>query len=352
MKRLFYLFIAGLVRITLWFSFHRVEVRGLDRVPWEEPCIVSPNHQNAFIDALLVGTFVPVRLTFLSRASVFGSGFDWFLEALGMAPIYRRRDGFGNLVRNKEIFAAQREKLEDGGSLVMFSEKEHAHTYYLRPITRGSSRFALGSQEAMNRDVFLVPVGINYYHLTHLGFKVSLIFGEPIQVREYMDTYRDNDGKCINQVRDELAARMKACMLLPDKTDEYWEKLDRINRKNEHLAFPEMKRALDRPEQLEEKGDPRPWLRRVAQWISVPLNVGPLWFLHALTGWVDERAFALSLKFAVGMFVFPLWWVLLFASIAWASTVVVAGVVVAGAIVTTLLRIVLLRYSNPPHAHE
>jgi len=37
---------------------------------------LSPNHQNAFLDALLVGITAPVTLTFPSRASVFGTPFD------------------------------------------------------------------------------------------------------------------------------------------------------------------------------------------------------------------------------------------------------------------------------------
>lgn len=352
MKRLFYLFIAALVRSTIWFSFSRVEVQGMDRVSWDQPCILSPNHQNAFLDALLVGTFVPVKLTFLSRASVFGTVFDWFLDALGMTPVYRRRDGFSKVAQNKQIFAEQRDRLAEGGALVMFSEKEHGHTYYLRPLTRGSARLALETQEDLDREVQLVPVGINYYHLTHLGFKVSIIAGEPISVDEYMDAYREHDGACINALRDDLTERMKGCMLVPDKTDNYWERLDRINRKTEHLSFSAMKRALEEPEGLEAKGDLRPWLQWVARWISRPLNVGPLWFFHTLKRWVDDPPFELSLKFAIGMLVFPPWWLLLFAVVAWLTTATVGGIVVTIAVATILLRIVLIRLSNPPHVHE
>lgn len=351
MKTLFYYLIAGLVRVTNWFAFSRIEIRGMDRVPWDQPCIVSPNHQNAFLDALLVGLFAPVKLTYLSRASVFGTRFDWFLDALHMVPIYRRRDGFGNLSRSKRILAEQREQVREGHSLVMFSETEHAHTYYLRPLSRGSSRFALKTQAAADREVFLVPVGLNYYHLRRPGFKVSLIVGEPISVSEYMEHYRDDDARCINQLRADLADAMKDCMLVPEETDDYRERVDRINRKNEDLSFPEMKRALQTPDTLEEKGEPRPGLETLAHWIDL-LNAGPMWLTNVLMRRVDEAAFALSLKFAVGMFVLPVWWVALF-GVGWGIAGLTAGAVVTAlAILTMLLRILLIRHSNPPHRLE
>ncbi|MEF8797124.1 MAG: 1-acyl-sn-glycerol-3-phosphate acyltransferase [Salinivenus sp.] len=349
MKPFLYHLLKHLVRITSWFAFRRVEVRGMDRVPWEKPCIVSPNHQNAFLDALLVGAFAPVKLTYLSRASVFGTRLDWFLDALRMVPIYRRRDGFGKLSRNEQIFAALREKLRRGESMVMFSETEHALTYHLRPISRGSSRFALESQAAIDREVMVVPVGINYYHHTRLGFKVSLVVGEPLPAREYIDQYRDHEARGINALREDLTDAMKACLLVPDKTDDYRERVDRINRKNEGLSFPEMKRALRTPETLAAKGEHRPGLETLAQGISV-LNAGPLWLTSTLMRWVDEPAFAASLKFAVGMLVLPVWWLGLFGVGTWAAGPTVGAGVTGLAVLTIGLRLVLIRHSNPPHS--
>ena len=348
MKRLFYHLVAGLVRVTNGFMFSRVEVRGMDRVPWDEPCIVSPNHQNAFLDALLVGVFAPDTLTFLSRASVFGTPFDWVFDALHMAPIYRRRDGLDKVAQNKDILADQREKLTQGGSVVMFSETEHAHTYYLRPLSRGSARLALNTQDETDREVQLVPVGINYYHLRRPGFKVSIVVGEPISVSTYMDRYRDAEAECMNELRDDLADAMRDCLLVPEKTDEYRERVDRINRKNEHLSFPDMKRALQTPEDLEPKGPNRPTLEALARGINL-LNVVPLWGTRVLMRWVDEPAFTASLKFAVGMFGFPLWWTGLFAVTSWLGGVTIGTGVTALAVLTILLYIILIRYANPPH---
>lgn len=347
-KHLLYRLVALLVRATNRFMFSRIEVRGVDRVPWDQPCIVSPNHQNAFLDALLVGVYAPVKLTFLSRASAFGSPFDWVLDALHMVPVYRRRDGFDKLSRNKRIFANLRDQLGQGRSLVMFSETEHAHTYYLRPLSRGSARLALTAQEEIDREVQLVPVGINYYHLRRPGFKVSIVFGEPIRVSTYMNRYRNAEAECMNDLRDDLTEAMEDCLLVPNKTDDYRERVARINRKNEGRSFPEMKRALQTPQALEAKGNPRPALLTLARGISV-LNIVPLWGTRAFMRWVDDPVFAASLKFAVGMFGLPLWWTALFALSSWAVSVTAGLAVVALAVLTMLARTLLIRYSNPPH---
>ncbi|MFB6231219.1 MAG: 1-acyl-sn-glycerol-3-phosphate acyltransferase [Salinibacter sp.] len=348
MKRLFYHLVAALVRATSWVMFSRVEVRRLDRVSWDEPCIVSPNHQNAFLDALLVGIMASVPLTFPSRAAVFGTPFDWFLEALHMVPIYRRRDGFDKLQQTKDILAQQRDQLCQGRSLVMFSETKHAHTYYLRPLSRGSARLTLKTQEATDRPVQLVPVGINYYNLCRPGFKVSIVFGKPLRASEYMERYRENEAVCVNDLRDDLATAMKDCLLVPEKTDEYHNRVDRINRKNEHLPFPEVKQALKTPDDLAPKGEHRPGLETLARGINF-LNAGPLWLAAALMRWVDEPPFTASLKFAVGMFGVPLWWIGLFALLAGIGGWIVGAVVVALAVLTMVLHVFLVRLSNPPH---
>ncbi|MFO8098865.1 MAG: 1-acyl-sn-glycerol-3-phosphate acyltransferase [Salinibacter sp.] len=348
MKRLFYYLVAMLVRMTSRFMFSRIEVRGRDRVAWDQPCIVSPNHQNAFLDALLVGVFAPVKLTFLSRASVFGTPFDWVLDALHMAPIYRRRDGFKKVAENKEVFAEQREQLTQGGSVVMFSETEHAHTYYLRPLSRGSARLALTTQAATDTEVQLVPVGINYYHLCRPGFKVSIVFGDPIPVSAHMEPYHNNRAAGMNALRDALADAMIDCMLIPEKTDDYPERVARINRHTENLSFPEMKEALDTPDALPAKLPHRPWLETLA-WTLSPLNAGPLGLASALLWAVDEAPFAASLKFAVGMFGVPLWWGVLFGfGTAFFGWPIGLGGVAASAL-ALIGHVLLIRYSNPPH---
>ena len=186
----------------------------------------------------------PTGITYLSRASVFGTRLDWFLEALHMMPIYRRRDGYAKLERNHALFARLRERLRQGEAALIFSEGEHAPTYHLRPLTRGSARFALETHAATGEEVLVVPIGLNYYHLHRPGFKVSVVVGEPLAASAYAEAYAAHEARAINALRAELAARMRACLLLPVKTDDHHARLAYVHRRNEHLPFPAMKRAL------------------------------------------------------------------------------------------------------------
>jgi hypothetical protein len=230
----------------------------------------------------------------------------------------------------------------------MFSETEHAHTYYLRPLSRGSARLALNTQAGTDETVQLVPVGINYYHLCRPGFKVSIVFGEPLRADAYRARDRENDAVRANELRDDLTAAMKECMLVPEKTDDYDDRVDRINRQNEHLPFPKMKEALRTPDSLEPKGEHRPWLATLGRGLNL-LNAGPLWLRSALMRWVDEPPFAASLTFAVGMFGLPLWWIGGFALLGGLVSWTVGAAVVGGAVATMLLHVLLVRLSNPPH---
>jgi hypothetical protein len=137
-------------------------------------------------------------------------------------------------------------------------------------------------------------------------------------------------------------------MLVPEKTDDYHERVDRINRRNENLPFSEMKAALQTPEDLAPKDKHRPWLATLGRGINV-LNAGPLWLTNTLMRWVDEPPFAASLKFAVGMFGLPLWWIGLFALLTGMFEGIVGAGVVALAVGTMILHVLLVRRSNPPH---
>lgn len=109
-----------------------------------------------------------------------------------------------------------------------------------------------------------------------------------------------------------------------------------------------MKRAPETPDDLTPKGAHRPWLETLARGVNV-LNAGPLWLVTALMRWVDEPPFTASLKFAVGMFGLPLWWIGLFALLAGIVSWTAGAAVVALAVGTTLLHVLLVRLSNPPH---
>ena len=86
--------------------------------------------------------------------------FHWFLDALKMLPVYRIRDGFSSLKKNNVIFEMCYDLLRDKKKLMMFSEGSHHNEYFLKRISKGSSRLALDAQiKSAHKNIYLIPVG-------------------------------------------------------------------------------------------------------------------------------------------------------------------------------------------------
>ena len=58
MENFVYFFISNYSKLITRLYFGKVEVRGIERIPKEHPVIYSVNHQNAFMDALIVGSLL------------------------------------------------------------------------------------------------------------------------------------------------------------------------------------------------------------------------------------------------------------------------------------------------------
>jgi len=161
---LLYQFLSRSGRMALPFYFGRLEVNGKEHIPRDAPYIIAPNHQSAFLDAVLMGCFHRKPVSFLTRSDVFVEPFTKVLTALNMMPVYRIRDGYEKLSKNEEVFARCREILSSGNPVLIFPEGNMGEGHFLRPLTKGTSRMAIQSQLEITKDIYILPVGINYFH--------------------------------------------------------------------------------------------------------------------------------------------------------------------------------------------
>ena len=349
MKNVFYAFVQILMRISVRIFFNKLEIIGMDRIPKNKPCIFSPNHQNAFLDALIIGGLAPIKISYLTRSDVFDTPFRWFLDALQMIPIYRMRDGYEKLSMNDAIFQTCRDEMKQDRSILIFSEGNHGNEFPLRPLSRGSSRLALESQEQLtDKDLYFVPVGLNYYHHQRPGHKFSLVVGEPLKIKDYLNEYEKHKARGINHLKKDLSKNMQDCLIYAEEDEHYTERKELINRKNEHYDFYEMKERLKSGEGLKKPGKYRKSLIFLADLISV-VNFGPLLLIWKSLRPIKDIVFKCSLKYAIGIFGFPIWWLLLFiiSSVIWNWQIGLMTIFFG--IITLLLRIHLIRMANPPH---
>ena len=93
------------VKTGLLLFYKNIKIIGKENLPKGKPILITPNHQNALIDALLIESYVPGTIFALTRSDAFSTKFiSWFLRSLNMLPVYRVRDGLSSVTKNNAIF--------------------------------------------------------------------------------------------------------------------------------------------------------------------------------------------------------------------------------------------------------
>lgn len=294
------------MKLSLRIYFHRIKIEGAENVPKNTPLIVTPNHQNAFLDALLVGAFIPIPLHYLTRQDVFNRWSGPFLRLINMMPIYRIRDGYSNLSRNDTVFEGCRNLFMQNGSVLIFAEGNHGRHHFLRPLTKGAARLALQSQDILENDMMVLPVGLNYFNHQVANSTVIIKFGKPIPVDEYVQGYQTNHAKGLIEMRDAISSGMKDVLVIPEKTAEYDVQTQAIfQEKHEEFSFQEL-RSLPF---LETAIDGKRKKNHLLAWLLNPI---PMLIIGRVIGKIEDVVFHSSLKFGIGLFLFPFWWLLVF----------------------------------------
>ena len=343
MKTLFYKIILFLLKGYNLFYFKRIRVYGLENIPKKGGLLFSPNHQNAFLDPILVGTSCGSEVTSLTRSDVFGGPFQWFLDALKMLPVYRIRNGFGNLKKNNPIFDHCKELLGNGKKMMMFSEGKHHNEYFLQRLSKGSSRLALQAQEKFPESViYIIPVGINYSHHQRPWQEVHVVYGTPILVSDFLKSYKKNNSVTTNLLRETLEREMQSCLWIPENDASYFKKKKYIHLQNTKIGFSKLREQLNlNPEKLKTAKKGGPFLLFLVALLSIP-NIIPLIALRKVIGLFSDVVFHNSMKYLVGLFMFFFWWkILIFSGIYFYG--IPAGIVLfMGSVVSLYLRQIII----------
>ncbi|MEP2026131.1 MAG: lysophospholipid acyltransferase family protein [Reichenbachiella sp.] len=206
-KYLWYYSFWLIVRIGLRLYYSKVKVSGLENIPKDTPIIFGSNHENAFIDALLITTSNTRFDHYLVRSGVFKNPVaKAFFNSLNLMPVYRAQDGVNPLEANKQIFRACFEALAKKYAVMLFPEGEHNMRRHRRILKKGITRIALGAVnfEGGATEVAIVPVGVNYSD--HTGFRstVHIVFGQPIKV-EKQEEKAENYNKLTTEITEALS---------------------------------------------------------------------------------------------------------------------------------------------------
>ncbi|MBQ6067867.1 MAG: 1-acyl-sn-glycerol-3-phosphate acyltransferase [Bacteroidales bacterium] len=210
----FYSLFLPVVLYGVRCHYRRFMVKGRENIPWGEPFIIAPCHQNALMDALVVLQVMNRKTVFLARADIFQNPVArFFLTWLRISPVYRIRDGRESLSRNEDIFNTSREVIEKNVPLCLMAEGRHNDRHQLLPLVKGMFRIAGATQvELGDRPLYILPVGLDYDHYECLYHNVCANIGKPIDVRQFVDEYETNEPVALNHMRRVLTASLKGQM--------------------------------------------------------------------------------------------------------------------------------------------
>ncbi|MCB0668477.1 MAG: 1-acyl-sn-glycerol-3-phosphate acyltransferase [Saprospiraceae bacterium] len=202
--------------------FRKIYLIDADKLPLNGPVVLSCNHPMAFSEACLLACFLDRPLYFLVRGDVFAKGWDWFLQATNQIPIYRFRDGFSNMRRNKESFVRAYEALADNKAILIFSEGNTRLQKKLFPLQKGLSRLAFGAySERSVKNIQIVPVGVNYSDGKSFRSDVQIKIGDPIPLESYLELYDQDPVEAGKSITDDLYAAMRPLVIhLDEAADE------------------------------------------------------------------------------------------------------------------------------------
>ncbi len=194
--------------MALFFYFKKITTRNTETIPKDQAVMFLGNHQNALIDALLIATQNNRYSFFLTRAAVFNKPLVGnILESLQMLPVYRIRDGWGNLNKNTAIFSKSASLLNQGEAIVIFPEGNHNLRRTVRPLSKGFTRVIFETLERFPKTkIHLIPVGLNFQNAISYGDSVLVNFGKAMAVGESLLKDKNNSvSKLKKNVFQELS---------------------------------------------------------------------------------------------------------------------------------------------------
>ena len=231
-----------------------------------------------------------------------------------MLPIYRIRDGYDQLGKNEEVFDNCARIFSKNEPVLVFPEGNHAKFYYLRSLTKGTARMALYAQEKLDKELLIIPCGLNYFAHRTPRSKLINVYGEPISVRYYTELYEKDKQKGLKKLTADIAVAIKKCLIIPEKTDDYDIKVKKIfTPDNEALGFKKLRELASRDYTNDETQfvdvPKTSFQKNMIALVGIP-NFGPLFLLKKVLEDIKDKVFYGSMKYTIMLFVMPIWWII------------------------------------------
>lgn len=202
-------------RFALPAFYREIEVIGKERVPPQGPLLLVGNHNNAFLDPIMVAAELdrPIQLTAkstLSRMPIIGR----LMRAAGVILLHREQDRAegADPRRNLEALDAIVERLDQGAAVCIFPEGRSHGEPGLARFKRGAARVAFDYLEAgaAAGDLWIQPFGYWFEAKAKRRSRACMAFGQPLSASAWRAAHPEDRGL---ELTRELEARVAALTL-------------------------------------------------------------------------------------------------------------------------------------------
>ncbi len=321
----FYWLLKNHTTVALHVYFKKIQVVGKEKIPKDLPIILAANHQNAFLDAMLIACFLGRKPYFLTRGGVFENKLsNWFLRSLNMMPIYRFRDGMRNMKKNDQVLETCKNLLLDNQAILIFPEGNHDLRWMLRPLQKGIARmlFSAENQRGFELNSKIVPVGIQYEKHTKFRSKVLLTVGSPIATCDYKEGYLTDEKIATKNLLTTLKSSLQTMIVDVQPAETYHKIVNRwqaIRTVHDDLTVQlredkKLVAAIKNGDSLVEKKEKitSSIFSKIIKVVFFPItfyvlinHLIPIYTIKYTLKRIEDQAFVGSLKLVIGMFLTP-----------------------------------------------
>jgi 1-acyl-sn-glycerol-3-phosphate acyltransferase len=203
------------VRLALLLFCRDIKVRNRAWLAASGPLLITANHPNSFLDAIIIGVQFRRPVYFLARGDAFRK--PWhagLLRLLNMIPVYRISEGKQNLHRNEYAFEQCKKILSNNGIVLIFIEGISVNSHKLQPFKKGAARIAIENSSLSRFRV--LPLGIAYDSLKGPNKTIHISIGDPIAVNALLPF--DDDARNMRYFNEQVFPQMEKHIVIPQST--------------------------------------------------------------------------------------------------------------------------------------
>ncbi|MCK5815246.1 MAG: 1-acyl-sn-glycerol-3-phosphate acyltransferase [Flavobacteriaceae bacterium] len=312
MAKLWLDFMRNYVRLGLFFYYKKIITVGKENIPKKGAIIFLCNHQNALIDPLIIGTTDGRSTHFLTKAGVFKNNLIIRLfHSVQMIPIYRLRDGRETLIKNEVVFNKCINLLNEQKALVIFPEGSHSLLRKVRPLKSGFSKILFDTFEKHPKlEIKIIPVGLNYNSITEYPSSVSIHYGKPIDANKYWD--KNNIDTSKDNIKEVVSKQISLLTTHIEDSSNYDNIHNQLIASDANFLDPiatnKQIKSIDPSKETVLKPTKTP--KNILYYIVVLNSIIPWLLLKKISKGIKEREFISSLRYGIGISVFPIFYVI------------------------------------------